>query len=63
MFVNMLDPSCVPCYLILPLFLLLLLEFPLCHAVLPLNPVQLLIQSALVSTRSTVTHVLKGLKA
>lgn len=60
MFVNLLNQSCVPSYLILPLLLLLLLEFPLCHAVLPLNPVQLLIQRALVNT---VTQMFNGLKA
>lgn len=38
-------------YLILSLLLLLLLEFFLCHAVLPFNPVQLLIQRALVNVR------------
>lgn len=44
----------LPSYLILPLFLLLLLEFFLCHAVLPFDPVQLLVQCALVNIKGQV---------
>lgn len=50
----LLNFKCVPSYLILSLLLLLLLEFSLCHAVLPFNPVQLLVQRALVNTKRQV---------